>query len=95
MDVAEILKWLTPTLVTILLAVISYIVSSHRGLAKSTSEEHRRLHDKIERVKDECAKKDDVEHHLQRVESAMSEFRREANAKFDRLTELLTTDFKR
>jgi hypothetical protein len=93
-EIGEVLKWITGIALTITTVVIGYIVSAHRALGEHTREEHRRLHEKIDQVSKEAARKDDMERHMERVERMMAEFRQEVNAKFDQLMRLLTENLK-
>lgn len=73
----EEIKWLIGIGVTMVLAFGGMLIGSFRNLSARIAAGDDRLHERVNRVRDEYVRRDDLDGHLQRIDGNVNELRRE------------------
>lgn len=71
------LKWVIGIGVTVITFIIGLIAGSFRNLAGRITNNTAALHKRIDTVKDTYVRRDDLESHLQRIDSNIRDLRQE------------------
>lgn len=105
----EVLRWFYNLVAVVLMAVIGWLVKEMRALAANLTAEaaglrtaitvgDNALHERVNKVRDEYVRRDDLDGHLQRIDGNVNELRREIadgqremTKRLDAIVERLTT----
>ena len=73
----ELLRWFFGLVAAVLMAIVGWLVKEMRQLAERMGDGHDKLHERINRVREEYVRRDDLDGHLQRIDGNVNELRRE------------------
>ncbi len=71
------IRWLVGIVVSAGLALVAALIGSFRNLAARISTGSRELHRRIDRVKDDYVRRDDLDGHIQRLDGNLRDLREE------------------
>jgi hypothetical protein len=84
------LKWVVGIGITLTLAMVTTIIGAFRNLAGRISTGNRDLHKRVDDVKDNYARRDDVSEHIVRMDKNLREIRDENRENHRQLLEAVT-----
>lgn len=98
---SEDIKWLIGISVSMVISFIIALIGSFRSLSASIKEGDDNLHDRINRVRDDYVRRDDLDSHINQLRDSMKELRdetrlsaRETNKRLDQVLAALAQDKK-
>lgn len=71
------LQWLVGISLTVFVALASIMIGASRNLGNKMSKSVAELHARIDHVKDNYVRRDDLDRHLERIDGNVNELRRE------------------
>lgn len=92
---SEDLKWLIGISVSMVISFIIALIGSFRSLSASLKEGDDKLHDRINRVREDYVRRDDLDAHIDRLSDGMKEVKdesRETNKRLDQLLAAMAQD---
>lgn len=84
------LKWVVGVGISLIIALATTIIGSFRNLASRITSGHSDLHGRIDKVKDDYVRRDDLDGHIRRLERSVSELREEMRINHGQIIEALT-----
>ncbi len=83
------LKWIAGLAVTFFLAFTGAIIGTFRNLSNKISKNTEKMHEKIDDVKENYVRRDDLNGHLEHVDTRMKELRDEQRENHKQVIALL------
>ena len=84
------LKWAIGIAVTVCVTFVSALIGAFRTLASRTADGDKDLHNRIDEVQEKYVRRDDLDGHIQRLESTIKDLREETRENHKQVIAALT-----
>ena len=83
------LKWLTGIAATLCVAFTTSLIATFRNFANKLSSHSDKVHNRIDKVKEDYVRRDDLNNHIDRIEENIKTLRKETNDNHQKLLEAI------
>ena len=83
------LKWLIGIAVTLCVAFTASLIAAFRNLANKLSNHSEKVHNRIDKVKEDYVRRDDLNGHIDRIDENIKTLRKETNDNHQKLLQAI------